>query len=502
MFSKDCHAAQYVRMSTDMQRYSIENQSEAIAVYAVSHGLTIVRSYEDAGRSGVRLDGRTALRQLLGDVRSGCADFSVILVYDVSRWGRFQDSDESAYHEFICKEAGVRVEYCAEQFANDGSLTSTVLKNIKRAMAGEFSRELSKKVFVGKCRIASMGFRTGATPGYGLRRCLLDEHGNRRMSLDFGQQKSLHTDRVILVPGPVEEIRVLNRVYDWFIDRQLSLNEIARKLNTHGIPNDRGKVWTGVSVRELLSNEKYIGNNIFNRTTVRLGTKKRINPPSEWVRAVGVFEPIVPLKRFQQAQRQLRDNCTAYKTNELLDTLTAIWCHAGALGKKEIEHAKEAPTLQTYRRHFGSLADAFRVVGYRRKTKRGSNQDKRKAIFAAIAVEVAKRGGTTRMLERQSHMRVNEEVTVTVCIGRTRPARPRSRWRFDYKSRRKADILIIVRIDDSSDTIQDYVALPLLFLLHGNLLMISGRSYTRFKDFITKSLAPFYQLCGRIPLET
>jgi hypothetical protein len=198
----------------------------------------------------------------------------VILVYDVSRWGRFQDSDESAYYEFICKEAGLRVEYCAEQFVNDGSLTSTVLKNIKHAMAGEFSRELSKKVFVGKCRITSMGFRTGATPGYALRRCLLDEHGNRRMSLDFGQQKSLHTDRVILVPGPAEEIRVLHGVYDWFIDRQLSLNEIARKLNAQGILNDRGRIWTGIGVRELLSNEKYIGNNIFNRTTVRLGTKK------------------------------------------------------------------------------------------------------------------------------------------------------------------------------------------------------------------------------------
>jgi hypothetical protein len=122
-------------------------------------------------------------------------------------------------------------------------------------------------------------------------------------------------------------------------------------------------------------------------------------------------------------------------------------------------------------------------------------------VFAEIAAEVARRGGTTRMLERHSHLRINEEVTVTVCIGRTRPARPRSRWRFDYKSRKRADILVIARIDDATDTIQDYVVLPLSFLLHGNLLMISGRSYARFSDFTSKSLTPFYQLCGRIPLE-
>lgn len=157
-------AAQYVRMSTDMQSYSIENQSKSIALYAARRGLTIVRSYEDAGKSGLGIEGRTALRELMQDVRSGTADFSTILVYDVSRWGRFQDADESAYYEFLCKEAGVTVEYCAEQFSNDGSLFSTLLKNIKRAMAGEFSRELSAKVFAGQCRSVSKGFYVGSSP--------------------------------------------------------------------------------------------------------------------------------------------------------------------------------------------------------------------------------------------------------------------------------------------------------------------------------------------------
>jgi DNA invertase Pin-like site-specific DNA recombinase len=83
-------------MSTDLQRHSIDNQPDAIALYAAQRGLTITRSYEDARRSGVELDGRVALRNLLSEVRSGRADFRTILVYDVSRWGRFQDSDESA----------------------------------------------------------------------------------------------------------------------------------------------------------------------------------------------------------------------------------------------------------------------------------------------------------------------------------------------------------------------------------------------------------------------
>ena len=94
-------AAQYVRMSTEHQQYSTENQADAIRQYAERRGIEIVRTYADEGRSGLRLDGRDALKQLIYDVQSGNADFAMILVYDVSRWGRFQDADESAYYEYI-----------------------------------------------------------------------------------------------------------------------------------------------------------------------------------------------------------------------------------------------------------------------------------------------------------------------------------------------------------------------------------------------------------------
>ena len=112
-------AAQYVRMSTDYQRYSIENQAAVIAAYAQLHRLVIVRTYRDEGESGLKLKNRAGLIRLLDDVRSGAVDFDHILVYDVSRWGRFQDTDESAHYEFVCKQAGIKVAYCAEQFNND-----------------------------------------------------------------------------------------------------------------------------------------------------------------------------------------------------------------------------------------------------------------------------------------------------------------------------------------------------------------------------------------------
>ncbi|TAI60331.1 recombinase family protein, partial [Bradyrhizobium sp. Leo170] len=197
---KHARAAQYVRMSTDKQRYSIENQAAVIAAYAHAHDLTIVRTYADEGESGLRIKNRPALIQLIEDVRSGETDFGHLLVYDVSRWGRFQDIDESAHYEFICKQAGINVAYCAEQFDNDGSMLSSIVKNLKRVMAAEYSRELSVKVHAGACRFSRLGFKVGGRPGYALERELVDQKLQSKGILKDGDRKYLITDHVRLRP--------------------------------------------------------------------------------------------------------------------------------------------------------------------------------------------------------------------------------------------------------------------------------------------------------------
>src|SRR5438034_3612102 len=119
-------AAAYVRMSTEHQQYSTSNQMDVIRDYAKRRGMQIVKEYSDEGKSGLNIQGRDSLGQMIKDVQNGAADFTSILVYDISRWGRFQDADESAYYEYICKRTGVVVHYCAEMFENDGSPVSTI----------------------------------------------------------------------------------------------------------------------------------------------------------------------------------------------------------------------------------------------------------------------------------------------------------------------------------------------------------------------------------------
>src|SRR5262249_11976191 len=221
-------AAEYVRMSTEQQQYSIDNQSEAIRTYAKQHNMTVVPTYADAGKTGLTLNERPGLMQLIEDVERGSPGYSAVLVYDVSRWGRFQDADESAYYEYRCRRAKIAVHYCAETFPNDGSVTAALLKALKRAMAAEYSRELSVKVFAGKARLTELGFRQGGLAGYGVRRLLVDQRGEPKFVLCAGERKSIATDRVVLIPGPVEEVEIVREIFKMYASKRYSPADIAR----------------------------------------------------------------------------------------------------------------------------------------------------------------------------------------------------------------------------------------------------------------------------------
>ncbi|WP_396604604.1 recombinase family protein [Bradyrhizobium sp. YCK136] len=347
-------AAAYVRMSTDLQKYSTENQLNTIRRYAEQRGFTIVRVLEDSGRSGLRMDDRDGLQSLMLEVQSGTAGFQAILVYDVSRWGRFQDADEGAYHEHVCSRAGIRVHYCGEQFDNDGSIGSILLKNVKRVMAGEYSRELSVKVFAGQCRLIEHGFRQGGPAGFGLRRLLIDERRNPKGELGRGDRKSLQTDRVVLTPGPHDEIERVHSIYSMFVEGQ-SEREIALVLNQRGIMSDFGRPWTRASIHQILTNEKYIGNNIFNRVSYKLKQRRVVNQRDTWVRADGVLPSKVDRALFERARLIIDQRHNHYSDEELLAHLQAVLAEEGSLSGLIIDERDGMPSSSLYRHRFGSL---------------------------------------------------------------------------------------------------------------------------------------------------
>ena len=127
-----------------------------------------------------------------------------------------------------------------------------------------------------------------------------------------GEQKSLQTDRVILVPGPEEEVEIVRRIYQQFVEDGRPRAEIADGLNAAGILTDLGRPWTRGTVHQVLTNEKYIGNNVYNRISFKLKKHRVINPPEMWVRADGAFEAVVEPTLFYTAQGIIRERSRRY----------------------------------------------------------------------------------------------------------------------------------------------------------------------------------------------
>lgn len=361
-------AAQYVRMSTDHQQYSTINQSDKIREYAEKNNIEIVRSYEDHGKSGLNISGRSGFQQLIKDVQLGNTDFELILVYDITRWGRFQNADESAYYEYTCYQAGIKIVYCAEQFTNDGTMVANIFKNLGRSMAGKTSWELSNKVFIGQCRLIEMGYRQGGTAGYGLRRAMLNPQHEIKAILKMGEHKSFQMDRVILIPGPEEEIKIVHQIYDWFINQSLSEKQIAHHLNEKGIKTDFDREWTRDTVHEILTNPKYIGHNVFNRTSNKLKKIHVRNPPEQWIRKDNAFEAIVPVDIFYTAQGIIRERSRRYTEQELIEQLKILYQKHGYLSGIIINESDSVPTTSVYSNRFGSLLRAYELVGWQSKT--------------------------------------------------------------------------------------------------------------------------------------
>jgi DNA invertase Pin-like site-specific DNA recombinase len=472
-------AAQYVRMSTEHQQYSTDNQSAVIREFASKHGMEIVRTYADEGKSGLNLEGRQALQRMLDDVTSGAADFEVILVYDVSRWGRFQDADESAYYEYICKHHKVRVEYCAEMFSNDGSTSSVIIKNVKRAMAGEYSRELSKKVFLGQCRLIQLGYRQGGMAGFGLRRLLVNTAGVPQRILKLGERKSLQTERVILVPGPDNEVATVRWIYNEFVILRKNESQIAAELNNRGVMTEISRElreqgeeetkhpWHKGLVNQILTNEKYIGNNIYNRRSFKLKSKRVTNSPEMWIRADKAFEAIVDPKLFHAAREIIQVRNRQFSNEEMLAMLKQLYQSKGYLSGLIIDEAEHLPSSHLYKARFGSLIRAYTLVGFKpdvdyayleiNRRLREMHPGEVKQIITAIEAL----GGHVERDQATDLLMINHEFNVSLVIARCLSTFAGSlRWHVRFDASLHPDITIVARMDAANEKIQDFYLLP------------------------------------------
>lgn len=463
-------------MSTEHQQYSPENQADIIRQYAADHNMDIVQVYSDHGRSGLNIAGREGLNRLMADVEAKRTDFTSLLVYDVSRWGRFQDVDESAYYEYVLKRAGIRVHYCAEQFENDGSMSSSVLKTLKRSMAAEYSRELSVKVFSGQCRLIELGFRQGGPAGYGLRRQLIDRDQTPKGLLGRGERKSLQTDRVILVPGPEEEVEVVRQIYELFVEEGKTEREISEALNGRGILGEYERPWTKSIVHQVLTNPKYIGANIYNRRSFKLKHKRINNPLEMWIWRDGAFEPLVDAAVFERARKIIDSRHQHLSDEALLERLQGLLQLRGRLSGLLIDETEDMPSSSCYSTRFGSLIRAYTLIGWTPDrdfayVELNRNIRRRHAdLISAILDELLGLGATVSLDSQTDLLKINSEYSASLILARCRQTSAGNlRWHLRFDESLNPDIIIAARLKPGNEDIMDYYLMPRIDVLRERL---------------------------------
>jgi DNA invertase Pin-like site-specific DNA recombinase len=395
-------------------------------------------------------------------VIEGRADFQVVLVFDVSRWGRFQDSDEAACYEFLCKRAGIRVHYCAEPFSNDGSPTSTFLKMVKRTMAAEYIRELSAKVLAGQCRLAANGLKLGGTSLLGLRRVLLDSEGKQKMVLRDGERKNIATDRVTYTLGPEEEVRLVLEIYSMFLDQNMSINRIARVLNERGLGNRNGNPWSHRTVSTVLTHPKYTGCAVFNMTSQKLRSKSIKNPREQWVLRPNSFPAIVAQDVFDRVQAKIENWVIRRSDERLLAELRAFIVTYGK-PLQPTAHPADMASTSTYRHRFGGRMGAYDKIKYRPTRYTYGTLESRRRV-AALTSDVM---GQLRQGLENARLRFTEGRNAFRLRGRgyfqLTAARyyvtltGRVRWTVRGRGLLPKSNLIVMRLQAGNETVRDFM---------------------------------------------
>lgn len=260
-----------------------------------------------------------------------------------------------------------------------------LVKHLKRAMAAEYSRELSVKVGVAKRGLSAQGYWCGGQPSYGFRRCVLKADGSPDRILESGEHRTVQGRRVILVAGPAHEVAVVRRVFREFVVEGLGTPAISHRLNAEGRRASGGAPWAREKIRRLLSDEKNAGVLV----TGRVRTDLRVpspEPRARWIRVVGAYPELVTPQVFALAQMNLAHTIRDATDEQLLQALRACWRRHGHLSAALLRITPEAASPSHYRKRFGSLMNAYAAAGYKPDRRQCSAAARRRRSDFAPAV--------------------------------------------------------------------------------------------------------------------
>jgi DNA invertase Pin-like site-specific DNA recombinase len=478
----EMRAAAYVRMSSDQQELSMGTQLAAIHAYAEAHRMEVVRIYEDAAKSGLQISNREGMKRLLREVMDEPLPFDVVLVYDVSRWGRFQDIDAAAYYEYTCRLHGAKVIYVQEAFGSDEEPMTALLKTLKRAMAAEYARDLGVKSRAGQDRAVHLGFQMGALPCIGLTRVAIDRFGNRR-SLARGQSKAMQSERIAWVPGPPTEVALTRRIFGMYADTNATIKGMARQLREEGLVAQDERPFTESRVHRLLRCEALAGNFVWGSERYTAGPAKKKRPAT---RAEHVIEPVISADLWKRVQDKLWTRRRLRRDKEqLIQVLRDRLAENPELNALDLEalglHSKKA-----YTNAFGSVSRALELAGRDPRAVRVLHE-RRKLVgrkvgdrmTSDIAGLLRRLGMDCRVHPRSRLLVFGETVKVRLQVLWPRTYRGVRRWHV-LKSRRPiAHLVLLAQMDNGESAIR--------------FVLLDPKAYRETAPWLDEELPPYLE---------
>jgi hypothetical protein len=290
-----------------------------------------------------------------------------------------------------------------------------------------------------------------------------------------------------------------------FVEDGKSEREIALELNRRGILSDLGRPWTRASIHQILTNEKYIGNNIFNRVSYKLKQRRVVNQRDTWVRADGVFPSIVDRALFERARAIIDQRGNHYSDEELLSLLQAVLEEEGSLSGLVIDERDGMPSSSLYRHRFGSLLRAYNLIGYapdRDYRYIEINRYIRESFPGLLAEIIAgfKNAGGFVACDPVSHLlSINGEFTASIVLARSFETQAGSlRWQVRFDTGLAPDVTVAVRLDRSNERPLDYYILPSIDMNMSRIRMAEDNALS-LDAYRFESLDFLYSMAAQTP---
>src|SRR3989338_2950316 len=289
-------AIAYLRKSTDLQETSLEQQKEKVLEFAKEHAVRVIEIFAEEA-CGENVEGRPEFRKMVECCKSN-EDFQYVFVYDISRWGRFENPKEAVYWEVEVERAGRKVVFVSEGFKEDNIGTS-ISNFVKSAEASEYLKNIRRQTVRGMMYHANKGFWMGGRPPYGYDRAIVED-GKVIEVLSEGKQKNIKDQKIKLIINK-EQAKAVKTIFIMFTKQGMSVHSIVTYLNNQSqFAPARGRMWSKSSIWRILHNEVYIGTLVYNRENghKRHG-KHKYNPQEEWVMVKNSHGAIIPIELWE-----------------------------------------------------------------------------------------------------------------------------------------------------------------------------------------------------------